>query len=274
MIDSQPSSAIQAIVLLAEPPADMGVVLSAIQPGMGDPLASSPLLPAFGLTVNGADLRIGAFGGAVTNDRLLADLSVSPMRERLDPVVAAHRGVVTLEIAPPASGFFGPMVTWANVLAYLVDNLGAKALWLPQQRTVTTDVLFIGEMERDPALVLAGVHAMWLDQAAGTSLAFSAGLNGLGSPEVQIRRSGEPGLLYRHLRLALADYLGADRLPAVGDVLDVGGVRHEVVDGVSLTSGLPVLELVPAAAPAPRAEPAQAAAPAEPEKKRRRWPFG
>ncbi len=254
--DARP--AMEAYVLLEQAPLDMGAVLSAIGEGMGDPLAGVPLMPRLELGVNGAELVIGAVDAPVDDPGLAADLTTSPMRQRLEPVVASHRAHVTLGITPASQTFYGPMLTWTNVLAYLIDNLGAKGVWIPAQMSVTTDVLFVGDMEQ-PTRNFARVHAMWLDQQQGASLAFTAGLRALGWRELLVRRHDQPAAIFQDLRAALAEVLDRHQLPALGSTMSLGGVPHRLVEGTHVIDGSPVFELVPAPAEEPR---------------KRRWPFG
>jgi hypothetical protein len=148
------------------------------------------------------------------------------------------------------------------VLAYLIENLGAKGVWIPAQMNVTTDVLFIGDME-DPARNFARVHAMWLDQQQGVSLAFTAGLRALGWRELLVRRPVQPAAIFEDLRAALAEALNRQRLPTLGTTMSLGGEPHQLVEGTHVLDGSPVFELVPAAGPALTDPP-----------KKRRWPFG
>ena len=254
-------NAVAGYVLLSTVPAEMGGVLDSIQPGMGGPLAGVPLLPAFEMGVNGAELQIGVFAEPVKDPGLRADLSISSLRATLEPALANHRAFIRLGISPPAD-FLDAMITWANVLAYLLERDDAAAVWLPYQQQVTTDVMFTGWMERDPAVNLTGVHAMWVD--GSTSVAFTSGLAALGGRELQLSAAAEPAALFAALRDATADRVGRSQLPVAGGTLTVSGTPHQLVEATGLVDGRPVLSLVPSATPP---------APAEQQKKRR-WPFG
>lgn len=251
---------IRAVVLLSTVPPDMANVFDSIQEGMGASVAGVPLLPDLSIGVNGAELRIGAFGAPVTDPGLRSDLATSPLRQTLEPAVAQHVAAITLGVAPP-SDFTAVMTTWLNVLAYLLDRDDAAAVWLPYQSLVNTDVMFIGMMERDPAVNMTATHAArWSDEPEMTSLAFTRGLAALGGRELQWSAPEQPATLFQSLQAAVSGEVGQGRLPQPGGTLTVGGASYQLADGVSLIDGNPVLNLV-AGAP-------------EPPKKKLRWPFG
>lgn len=251
---------IDAYVLLGTVPSGMAEVMDSIQPGFGGPYEGIPLLPDLALVLNDADMRIGSFGQPVTDPGLSADLAVSPLRGTLEPAVAGHQAAIRLAVNPPAGDFLPSMITWANVLAYLLSRDDAAAVWIPYQQQVTTDVMFTGWMERDPAVNLTGVHAMRVDQSS--SVAFTSGLAALGGRELQLRAAADPGALFTALRDATAEEVGRSRLPAAGGTMAVGGAQHHLVEAAGLVDARPVLDLV-----------AAAAAPATEQPKKRRWPF-
>lgn len=263
MTEQPPTPAVSAHVLLSSVPTDMGEVLSSIQPGMGDPLAGVPLMPSFGMTVNGADLTIGAFGEPISDPRLQVDLSTSLLRQRLTEPVAEHRASISLGVSPPQD-FAASMDTWATVVAYLLDRDDAVAVWLPYQQQVTTDVMFIGWAERDMAVNLTGVHAMWLDQAQGSSVAFTSGLAALGGRELQLRGERQPAAAHGLLQAGTAAELNQSRLPQPGGTLLLDNAPYQLVESTGVVDGRPVLDLV---AQQPGQQPAE-------KPKKRRWPFG
>lgn len=262
MTEQPPTPAVSAHVLLSTVPADMGEVLSSIQPGMGDPLTGVPLLPSFEMGVNGAELTIGAFAQPISDPGLQRDLATSPLRQTLAQPVAEHRAFISLGVNPPQD-FAATLHTWATVLAYLLDREDAAAVWLPYQQLVTTDVMFMGWAERDMAVNLTGVHAMWLDEARTTSIAFTSGLAALGGRELQLRGARQPAAAHGLLQGAAAPQIAQSRLPQPGGTLVVDGTPHQLVEGTGI-GGRPVLDLV--------AQPG-AQQPSEKPKKRR-WPFG
>ncbi|WP_163544710.1 hypothetical protein [Occultella kanbiaonis] len=263
MTEQPPTPAVSAHVLLSSVPTDMGEVLSSIQPGMGDPLAGAPLLPSFEMRVNGADLTIGAFGAPISDPRLQADLANSPLRQTLTQPVADHRASISLGVNPPQD-FAASLDTWATVVAYLLDRDDAVAVWLPYQQHVTTDVMFMGWAERDMAVNLTGVHAMWLDGDQTASVAFTSGLAALGGRELQLRGERGPAAAHALLQAGTAAELNQRRIPQPGGTIVVEQTPYLLVEGTGAVDGRPVLDLV---AQLPGQQAAE-------KPKKRRWPFG
>lgn len=263
---------LMAIVLLGTAPHSVGEVLADAHPILGERAEAQPELgrqTELTTTVNGHELRF-AVAPPETSESFRLALSESLVRTRVEAGAADHRSTVV--VSTPVGAGIDPYAAH-ELLSYLaaglLDRDDATAIWLPHQGQVTTDVLFIGELERRSAHTWFRSMAMWLDQGAGTSHAFTEGLGAFGSLDVQW--SGvtlPPQEAWTALRTAIADLLEARTIPTPGLSLEVAGVRHVLVAGTDLARGTPVLDLVPdAAAPAPAERPEGA-----PEKKRR-W-FG
>lgn len=232
-----------ARILLGSVPSSMGEVLAPLDPATAGRMANVPPVPQLVLPVNGVDVDLGVHTSPVPADALAPDLGVSPLRQTLEPAVAAHRAHVSVTV-PVGADWRSSLAVFANVVARLLDRDDAKAVWLPQQRLLTTDVMFQGDVHTRPELVFARVHAMWEAGQGGPSIGFTQGLAAIGGTEVQLGANGvPPAQLFEDLRRAVADSLAAGTLPSAGGRLTVAGYSLGLVPSTSRVTGGPVLEL-------------------------------
>lgn len=232
-----------ARILLGGVPTSMGEVLAPLDPATAQRMANVPPVPQLVLPVNGVDVDLGVHTSPVPAEALAPDLGVSPLRQTLEPVVAAHRAHVSVTV-PVGSDWRSSLAVFANVVARLLDRDDAKAVWLPQQRLLTTDVMFQGDVHTRPELVFARVHAMWEAGQGGPSIGFTQGLAAIGGTEVQLGANGvAPAQLFEDLRRAVADSLAVGTLPSAGGRLTVAGYSLGLVPSTSRVTGGPVLEL-------------------------------
>lgn len=232
-----------AHILLGGVPSSMGEVLAPLDPATAGRMANVPPVPQLVLPVNGVDVDLGVHTSPVPADALAQDLGVSPLRQTLEPAVAAHRAHVSVTV-PVGADWRSSLAVFANVVARLLDRDDAKAVWLPQQRLLTTDVMFQGDVHDRPELVFARVHAMWEAGQGGPSIGFTQGLAAIGGTEVQLGANGvPPAQLFEDLRRAVADSLAAGTLPSAGGRLTVAGYSLGLVPSTSRVTGGPVLEL-------------------------------
>lgn len=232
-----------ARILLGGVPSSMGEVLAPLDPETAGRMASVPPVPQLVLPVNGVDVDLGVHTSPVPADALAPDLGVSPLRQTLEPAVAAHRAHVSVTV-PVGADWRSSLAVFANVVARLLDRDDAAAVWLPQQRLLTTDVMFQGDVHTRPELVFARVHAMWEAGQGGPSIGFTQGLAAIGGTEVQLGANGvAPAQLFEDLRRAVADSLAAGTLPSAGGRLTVAGYSLGLVPSTSRVTGGPVLEL-------------------------------
>lgn len=265
-----------AVVLLDSPLAGVGEVLAAAHPSLAQTVQAQPAigaLPVISVPVNGFDVRF-AVQPPETSAEFRQAVAESLVRQRVEPVAAAHGGtaLVATTVAAGADPVAAHRVI-SGFAAGILERDDARAVWLPHQGQVTTDVLFVGELARRPAHTWFRVVAMQLDPAAGTSHAFTDGLGALGSTDVQWSGGTlPPAEAWNVLRTAVADLLEAGTPPAPGTQIELGGVTHTLVPGTDLIRSTPVLDVVPSQAPgqAQGSSPAQAQAP---DQKKRRW-FG
>jgi hypothetical protein len=235
--------AVVAHVLLASVPATMGEALATLGPDTASRLAQVPPAPQVPVVVDGRELLVGVSTSPVPADALGPDLGVSPMRARLEPVAAAHRAVVSVT-AEVGTDWAGAMRTVVHAVGRLLERDDAGAVWFPQQRLLTTDVLFRGDAANRPELNFARVHAMWQAAPGGPAIGFTQGLAALGGQEVQLVAHGvDPARLFEDLRQAVADGLATGTLPAPGGRLTVAGYPLHLVPTTSQVTGQPVLEL-------------------------------
>lgn len=232
-----------ARILLGSVPSSTGEVLAPLDPATAGRMANVPPVPQLVLPVNGVDVDLGVHTSPVPADALGPDLGVSPLRQTLEPAVAAHRAHVSVTV-PVGADWRSSLTVFANVVARLLDRDDAKAVWLPQQRLLTTDVMFQGDVHTRPELVFARVHAMWEAGQGGPSIGFTQGLAAIGGTEVQLGANGvAPAQLFEDLRRAVADSLAAGTLPSAGGRLTVAGYSLGLVPSTSRVTGGPVLEL-------------------------------
>jgi len=242
------SQPLLAVVLLDSPLAGIGELLTAAHPSLAQTVQAQPAigaLPVISVPVNGFDVRF-AVQPSETSAEFRQAVAESLVRQRVEPVAATHGGtaLVATTVAAGADPIAAHQII-SNFAAGILDRDDARAVWLPHQGQVTTDVLFVGELSRRPAHTWFRVVAMQLDPAAGTSHAFTDGLGALGATDVQWSGSRlSPQEAWNVLRTAVADLLEAGTPPAPGTRIDLDGVPHTLVPGTDLLRSTPVLDVV------------------------------
>lgn len=241
--------AVTTLVLLQEPPPGIGGHLALIAEKLRDLVESRPALrqvPALEMNINGAALRFTAVPQPLTDDRLASSATQSPVRQLVEPALAAHRGALEITLTAVAD-LVRDLTTLSNVTAAVAGNEDALGVYLPAQQRLTTTVLYCGEVDQRPAQTWFWSPAMWLDQQQGTSHAFTEGLALLGGLEVQYSSvPAEPAQAFRTLRSAVADVLETGSVPRAGLGVDIDGAAHQFVPGTDLIRSIQVLDLVPA----------------------------
>ena len=244
-------------ILVEAAPASMGDALAPLGAQLGEKLGALPLMPTLGLPVNDTDLTVGVAAQPITDRRLLSDLAISPLRERLTEPVARHQAVISVSLDPATAQVWEATTTWANVVAALLNRTDAVAVWLPYQERVTTDVLFQGQMRR-PADNIVGTIAMWSDEARTTSFGTTRGLDLMGGRDLEVQMAVEPAALFRMLQDAVAAAWDRRRAPVAGDVITIGHTSHALHERPAITGDRTVLGATPTTS----------------EASGRRWPFG
>ncbi|KQY54577.1 MULTISPECIES: hypothetical protein [unclassified Nocardioides] len=236
-----------AVILLPAVPATMAEVFGVVSPELAAALEGVPPVPALASRVNGCELTLGVVGAPITDRDLLADLSTSPLRATLEPAVAAHRAYAT--ITAPTDDPWTSSDLVSNLVAYLLDDTDAKAVWLPRQMIVNTDVMYVHDVaEGQPERTWFRVHAM--QGSAGAATAFTRGLGAFGWPEVQATNwPGGPADAFTALTEALGARVRERRALGAGEQLELAGTRFSLQPGTDVVGqGLDVLDLVPGGA--------------------------
>lgn len=235
------------VLLTTRPERGFADVIDTISPGSGARFEGVDL-PGLAVPVGEEEFLI-ALTGPLSDQTLLAHAAISPMRSHVEPVAREHRASIL--IAPrKRSTPRQEQTALAKVAALFAAREDAEAVWLPHQETLTTDVLYRGEVAQRPSLVFFRVHAMQLDADAGTSHAFTRGLVPHLGREVQLSGTTlDPGIAFEQLRTALCEVIDADGALGVDDRLVVAGVPYVARDGRDLIgehTGRPgsVLDLV------------------------------
>lgn len=233
------------VVLLAEVPTTMGEVFGNAIPAL---VAEHKDIPPFPLriTTDGNDLDLRVHPTPVPDDSLLRDLGTSPLAPTLHPAVDGHAAHATFALVDPITDPWDGFEALSTLAAFTIDQTGAKAVWLPAQSIVTTDVMYLHDVENAAERAWFRTHAMWLDEAQGLSLGFTRGLTRFGWPELQLSGlAQDPAQTWERLTAAVAERLLDHRPPEPGDSLDLAGIGYTLQPGTDLL-GDPVLDLVPA----------------------------
>jgi hypothetical protein len=247
-----PTSAPDTVVLLRRAPERIGAVLALFSPDPrtvldvpGDRITT---------TINGHVVTVALVPAPLRSDHLAYALSQSPTKHLLADAVAGHAAHVTFTYA--GEDLRGAQLTLTMLTAYVADAEDGLAVFVPATDQLTTDVLYAGEAERNPALTWFNTMAARLD--ATTSVAHTIGLARLTGAELQLRSTAlSPGEAFRDLREGVAAVLAGDGELRAGGSLAVGGAPHVLTTAASVIGAGEVLDAVPG--------------PPEAEPKRRGW---
>lgn len=200
-------------------------------------------LPRLKMGVNGVDLDLSLFGSPLQSDLLGFALATSPLRATLEPAVDRHRA--HLRILAAAAEPFAVQRALMAATARLASRDDVKAVLLPHQEALTTDVMYVGEAMQRPALTWFRTNAA--GQGDGTAIAFTRGMWALGGTDLVLQGvASDPAEAFAALRAAVATALEAERPPREGDTLEVAGAPYTLTPGVDPIDGRPVLRLVAA----------------------------
>ena len=264
-IDHQPTGPVlRAVVLLDRQPSGVGSVIDVLLPDAAAAIGNLPLT-VMTVDVNEVPVTFEIGSGPLSAREFDYAVSQSPLRDRVQAAAARHGGYLMLTAEVGNDVFHAANLLSTITAAYAADDNGI-VVWLPDADLATTDVMYVGDVDRRPAHVWFNTMAARVD--AATSIAHTIGVPALGGLDVQLRTSSlDPAGAFKELRSAVAGLLEARTLPAPGLTLVIGSQPHVLTPATSQIGMGNVLDAVPSGPPVP-----QAAVPVE-KPKRRGW-FG
>lgn len=229
----------EGFLLYTGVPANLAAALNLTR----DPaLAQLPFGVPFAFKVGESQVRsrsgVGPFREAAA---FAEDLRLSPMRSTLQPVAARQASWVKVSVVGPDI-----RTSMALLVQALVAGMSANpggAVWLPDQRRVTTDVLYTHDADTRPLRAQFGVHAGVIDE--GTSFASTEGLWVFGGTDLFAELPLPPAEALDGLGNAAASTLAAGGVPAEGHTMIISGTAYRLERGIDTLGRGNVLRLVP-----------------------------
>lgn len=213
---------LRLVVLREQPYAGVGEVLDLLSPG-GSAQLPDPNADTETMRLSGVDVTLQIGREPLAARELEYAVAQSPLKPRIEPAVARHGGYTAVSI-DPGDDLFAGIHLLTNLGAYLADD-GGLVVWMPDADLVTTDVMYLGDLDERPAVLAFNTMAAKLDES--TAIAHTIGVQQLGGIEVQLRSTTlGPGDAYQALRGAVAGRIEAQSLPKPGETLEIGGVSH------------------------------------------------
>lgn len=189
--------------------------------------------------------------GPLAADALRRDAAAGAAADELRPALDRHRSVITL--TPESHDPEHPTIAVMALVSMLIEGdadadqrgVGVAAIWLPQQRHVTTAAQFHADIEANVPLTFR-VHPV--DLPGGAAAVQTHGLAALGGQEVLYREDelDHPRLTKWANRMLGRHFEDTSELPAPGTVLKYGWTKYQLVEIQHPVSGEPVLEILPA----------------------------